>query len=84
MDDKIRNCIDQATRARRKALACGDSEQKVGWMLMATVWDAIASEYKSMVGEYEILERARKLGCSTGEAVVRVADETDPAEGQQA
>ena len=53
-------------------------------MLMATVWDAIASEYRSMVAEYEILERARRLGCSTGAAVVRVADETDPEEVQQA
>ena len=57
VEAKIRNCIHQASVARRKALASGDTDQKTGWLLMAGMWDELASEYKSVAGDYECLDR---------------------------
>ena len=57
VETKIRNCIHQASVARQKALASGDSDQKTGWLLMAGMWDELAGEYKAVAVDYEGLDR---------------------------
>lgn len=78
MQDRIKNCIDQAMRARQKALSSGDSEQKRGWMLMAGVWDEMANEYRVMAAEVESVKRAEARWSASQGNVVSLHPDKDP------
>lgn len=79
MDAKIKSCIHQASLARQKALASGDSDQKKSWLLMAGMWDELAGEYKTVAADYESLDRikARKrMKCAVAAPMIRAVDRT--------
>lgn len=47
-DRRATDALREATKARERAIVCGDSRMKQEWLKVAFKWDEIAQEYRRL------------------------------------